>query len=121
MSVNAIFGAAGKDIPPALVKIYDETKEGDNVNYSEVTLEPSGVYLYFRVAWTISTGKYYGAAAYLRTTPSADAFDSNAPSAIELGSGGSSGVSTTVGNSGLFKWRCSGTAYRVRVIIYKLV
>lgn len=120
MSVSAIFGSREAGLPSALEKIYDETKEGDNVNYSTVQLTPGSVYLFVRYAITISTGKYYGSTVLLITTPADEAFDSTEYTALTLGSGGSTGT-YIVGVAGTgFRWRCSSAAYRVRIAVYKL-
>lgn len=120
MSVGATFGKRDVGQPGALTKIYDVTKEGDNVNYDNVTFAPGSNYIVLRTAWTISTGKFYGQALFLVTTPSEEAFASDVPANTAFGGLGTAGITASYQAGGRLQWRCSSAAYRARVRVYKI-
>lgn len=121
MSLRARYG--GPQLPEgvALQKIYDVTKEGDNVNYDYVTLAPSSMYLVIRTVWTISTGRVYGHGAYFVSTPDEASFGTVAATRAGFAQAGSEGITLNAPNSTQLQWRCSNTAYRARLRVYKIV
>lgn len=121
MSLRARYG--GQLLPEgvALKKIYDVTKEGDNVNYDYVTLAPSSMYLVIRNAWTISTGRVYGHGAYFVSTPDLPDFGKVAASQAGFGGVGTAGITISFPATTKIQWRCGGAAYRVRLRVYKIV
>lgn len=120
MGIANIYGA--RDTAPAsgLTKIYDATKEGDNVNYDEVTLEPSSTYLAFHTAWTISTGRVYGHVGRLISTPDSNVFGTVAASSNSFAASTYSGITFSLPTTGKLRWRCETAAVRVRFRVYKL-
>lgn len=120
MKVSAQFGGTGAAGLPALQKIYDVTKEGDNVNYDYVTLEPSSMYLVIRTAWTISTGRVYGHGAYFVSTPAEESFGTVAATQAGWAGAGNAGITISFPATTQIQWRSGGTAYRVRLRVYKL-
>ena len=120
MKVSAQFGSTGAAGLPALQKIYDVTKEGDNVNYDYVTLAPSSMYLVIRTAWTISTGRIYGHGAYFVSTPDEATFGTVAATQAGFGGAGTAGITISWPNTSQIQWRAGGAAYRVRLRVYKI-
>lgn len=122
MIVGATFGSrrGAENALPAFEKVYDVTKEGDNVNYDYITLEPESNYLVVRSAWTISTGKFYGHGMILITTPDSTAFGTVAASYNNFANSSNTGITISYPATGQIQWRCGGTAYRVRVRVYKI-
>lgn len=111
--------ASSEPISQPLQKIYDVTKEGDNVNYDYVTLEPSAVYLVLRTAWTISTGVVYGHAAHFVVTPDETKFGTVAASQVAFGGVGTSGTTITFPTTTQIQWRTADAQRRVRLRVYK--
>lgn len=120
MKVSAQFGGTGAAGLPALQKIYDVTKEGDNVNYDYVTLEPASMYIVVRTVWTISTGRVYGHGMYSVSTPDLPNFGSVAVTRAGYAQAGTEGITLDIPNTTQLQWRCSGTAYRARLRVYKI-
>ena len=117
----AKFGSDNVPSGFALEKVYDVTKEGDNVNYDYVTLAPSSMYLVVRNAWTISTGRVYGHGAYFVSTPDGASFGTVAASQAGFGGVGTAGITISFPATTKIQWRCGGAAYRVRLRVYKIV
>lgn len=115
MIVGATFGSLKTGAAGIFEKVYDETKEGDTVNYSDIQMAPSGTYLHIRSGWNISTGAYLGQAIELWTTPDEKVFASQNPVSISAASGGTAGVSGSF-SPGKFRWRCSNANYRIRIV-----
>ena len=113
-------GASQPSESLALKKIYDVTKEGDNVNYDEVTLEPSSTYLATHTAWTISTGRVYGHVGRLISTPDSNVFGTVAASSNSFAASTYSGITFSLPTTGVLRWRCETAAVRVRFRVYKL-
>lgn len=121
MGIANNYGA--RDVAPTsgLLKIYDVTKEGDNVNYDEVTLEPSSTYLAFHTTWTISSGRVYGHAGRLISTPESGVFGTVAAFSIVFAESTNQGITVSFPTTGKLRWRCEKATVRVRFRVYKIV
>lgn len=114
-------GAQQSDYVPALQKIYDGTKEADNVSYDYITLEPESNYLLVRQAWTISNARFYGQGWVNITTPGALSFGAVAATATTFANTTNSGITLEFTADTQIRWRCANTTYRARVRVYKIV
>lgn len=120
MSVRAGFGAMGSSVPQDFRKVYDVTLEGDTTDQT-VDFEPESDYLLFQTAWTISTGKVSGYRITRVATPAPEAFGTVAASYTNFAAPTTDdGYTRSFKTNGTLTWKCASTAYRSRLIIYKI-
>lgn len=119
MSNIAAFGGAASVNVSTLTRVYDRTLEGQTAD-EIINLSPESMYLAVCEENAISTGKVYGCRAWLVATPDAESMGSTAVTRLQLAHTSNAGVATSAPADSTIRWRCASSAYRVRMVVYKL-